>query len=159
RILKCVGKFAECINMRSVEVRASNYDKAPVVAVPGNFQALKGWPVACRTLKERLQGLPRPLLVVDTYPGVNDCELLGQLETLLRPALTIRTLDLKKDEIELMPLIGRNLTEDRIFGVLSCHKLEDFFNADRIASARRRVQSQVNGLTLIYGVGAGLVCG
>jgi len=152
-----VGKFAECINMRSVEVRASNYDKAPVVRVPGNFRILKGWPGICRSLSERLQGLPRAVLVVDTYPGVDDTELLGQLEAHVRPSLTIRTLDLKRPEPELMALIGANLTDDRIFGVLSSHTLERFLDSDQLSSARRRVEARAEGLTLIYGVGADLV--
>jgi mannose-6-phosphate isomerase class I len=143
--------------MRSVEVRASNYDKAPVVTVPGNFRVLKGWPDICRSLNERLQRLPRPVLVVDTYPGVDDTEVLGQLEAHLRPSLSIRTLTLKKAETELMALIGSNLTDDRIFGVLSSRALEDFFKADQLSAARKRVEARAEGLTLIYGVGADLV--
>ena len=138
-------------------MRAANYDKNPAVAVPGNFSVLKGWPVVCDHLNKRLQGRPRAVLVVDTYPGVNDAELLTQLEAHLRPSITIRTLDLKRLEPDLMDVIGRNLTEDRIFGVLSSHRLEDFFDAGQLASARRRVQSESDGPILIFGVGAELV--
>jgi mannose-6-phosphate isomerase class I len=94
---------------------------------------------------------------VDTYPGVDDAELLEELETHLSPSLTIRTLALKKPETELMASIGGNLTDDRIFGVLSSHRLEEFFSADQLVSARKRVASRSDGLTLIFGVGADLV--
>ncbi|HEV2391298.1 MAG TPA: class I mannose-6-phosphate isomerase [Verrucomicrobiae bacterium] len=138
-------------------MRQSNYDKAPFVAVPGGFEVLKGWPAICHGLKERLRGRAPGVLVVDTYPGVNDAELLVQLESQLRPALTVRTLDLKKPEPELLNLIGRNLTDDRIFGVLSCHTLEEFFDSARLREARRTVELQRDGLVLVYGVGAVLV--
>jgi mannose-6-phosphate isomerase len=139
------------------QVRKSNYDKFPFVAAPGAFTVRKSWPLVCETLSERLSGRQRAVLVVETYPGVDDGELLGELESRLRPALTIRTLDLKRSEPELMKLIGRNLTDDRIFGVLSCHALEEFFDAGRLASAREQVERAGDGLVLIYGVGADLV--
>lgn len=138
-------------------MRKANYDKFPFVAAPGNTPVWKSWPAICRTLGERLRGRPPAVLVVDTYPGVNDAELLAGLESQLRPALTIRTVDLKKSEPELMQLIGRNLTDDRIFGVLSCHTLDEFFDSERLAAARRQVERARDGLVLVYGVGAALV--
>jgi len=138
-------------------VRKANYDKFPFVAAPGDATVGKTWPVICETLKKRLSGRKRAVLVVDTYPGVDDGELLCELESRLRPAVTICTRDLKQPEAELMKLIGRNLTDDRIFGVLSCHTLEEFFDAGRLASAREQVEQTRDGLVLIYGVGADLV--
>src|ERR1039458_5840217 len=122
-----------CRNSTRFEMRKSNYDKFPFVAAPGNSELLKGWPAIGQALNERLRGRPRAVLVVDTYPGVNDAELLGELESRLKPALTIRTIDLKKTEPELMKLISENLTDDRVFGVMSCHTLEKFFDAERLA--------------------------
>src|SRR5579859_1194608 len=138
-------------------MKPGKYDKFPAVTIPGRFEVFEGWPRICRLLSERWRARPRVVLTVDTYPGVNDAELLGQLEAGLRPALTIRTVDLKRAEPDLVQSIGRNLTEDRIFGVLSCHRLEEFFKPDQLASARARVASQREGVVLIYGVGAELV--
>jgi mannose-6-phosphate isomerase class I len=139
------------------EVRTTAHDNFPCVAVPGQHEVVKGWPEVCQKLKERLRSFPRAVLVVDTYPGVNDAELLGELNSHLQPTVTIRTVDLKKPEAELLKLIGRNLTDDRIFGVLSCHQLEEFFDAERLQAAREKVAQTNEGLTLIYGVGADLV--
>jgi hypothetical protein len=138
-------------------MRNSAYDNFPCVAVPGRHEVVKGWPAICQKLKERLHIRLRAVLVVDTYPGVNDAELLAELSAHLKPALTIRTVELKKSEPELLKLIGRNLTDDRIFGVLSCHELEEFFDAGRLRAAREAVARAHEGLTLIYGVGADLV--
>ena len=138
-------------------MRKINYDRFPSIAAPGSSKIWKGWAAVCAELKERLKSRRRAILVVDTYPGVNDAELLGELESHLKPVLTVQTLDLKKTETELLKLIGRNLTEDRIFGVLSCHLLEEFFDAERLRPARSRVTQVSEGLVLIYGVGAQLV--
>jgi mannose-6-phosphate isomerase class I len=138
-------------------VRQSNYDRFPFVAAPGNMKVRTGWPAICRALTEHLAGRPRAVLVVDTYPGVDDVELLGELESGLRPALTLRTVELKRPEPELLERISRNLTDDRIFGVLSGRKLEEFFDAERLASARAQVERARGGLVVIYGVGADLV--
>src|SRR5579864_6391288 len=133
------------------------HDNFPCVTVPHQHEVVKGWPAICHKLKDRLRGRARAVLVVDTYPGVNDAELLNELSSQLQPALTIRTVDLKKPESELLKLIGRNLTDDRIFGVLSCHELEEFFDAERLRAAREQKAQTSEGLILIYGVGADLV--
>ncbi|MGH7951093.1 MAG: hypothetical protein ACREFE_04120, partial [Limisphaerales bacterium] len=151
-------------------MKKSNYDKFPFVAAPGDSKIWKSWPAICETLNERLRGQPRQILVVDTYPGVNDPEVLGELESCLKPALTIRTIDLKKSEPEVMNIIGGNLTDDRIFGVLSCHALEEFFDAEKLAAARAQIEqagrassragssgASPHQVILIYGVGAELV--
>lgn len=139
------------------EMSSAAHDNFPCVAVPGQHEVLKGWSAVCQKLKERLRGRPRAVLVVDTYPGVNDTELLGELSSHLKPTLTLRTIDLKKPESELLKLIGRNLTDDRIFGVLSRHNLEEFFDAKRLKAAWEEVARTSEGLILIYGVGAELV--
>ena len=138
-------------------MRPSNYDKFPLVQIPGSHDVLKGWPEVCRHLAERLRSRPRPVLVVDTYPGVDDEEVFPNLESILRPASTIRTVALKKPEPELQQLIAPNLTADRIFGVMSRRGLDDFFDAERLAVARRELEGVSRGLILIYGVGADLV--
>ena len=138
-------------------MRKSNYDKFPVVGVPGDWKVSKGWPEVCRVLQERMTGSTRFVLLVDSYPGVNDPELLGELKARLRPDLVIETLALKKSEPDLLALIGRNLTDDRIFGVLSDCKLESFFDLGKLSTARRQVESASSGLVLVYGVGASLV--
>ena len=138
-------------------MKRSRYDKVPSVPVPGGFELRKGWEAVGHRLKTQLSEHGRAVLVVDTYPGVNDAELLGELEARLKPALIIRTVELKKPEPELLRSFERNLTDDRIFGFMSGHELAEFFAADRLASARSLVENTRRGLVLVYGVGADLV--
>ncbi|HVV72504.1 MAG TPA: mannose-6-phosphate isomerase, partial [Verrucomicrobiae bacterium] len=139
-------------------MRPRNYDKHPTVAVPGAIEVDTGWDAVCRRVGNCVGNRLKFVLVIDTYPGTDDAEVLGELESRLRPALTIRTSELKKPEPDLLRLIGRNLTEDRIFGVLSCHKLNEFFPEKQLAAAAGRVKDHPAGLVLVYGVGASLIC-
>lgn len=49
------------------------------------------------------------------------------------------------------------MTDDRVFRVLSCHHLEEFFNADKLHQLRQQVDAMTEGLIVIYGPGAALV--
>ncbi|MEM9354506.1 MAG: class I mannose-6-phosphate isomerase, partial [Planctomycetota bacterium] len=138
----------------------SNYDKFPAVDLSDKADALSaGYDDIAERLKQFLSRSAgeRSVLVVDTYPGVDDGELLAALTKTLRPTRTINTLDLKRTEAETLKLIERNLTDDRIFGVLSCHGLSEFFQPGRLAEAAEEAASWESGLLLVYGVGAALV--
>lgn len=142
-------------------MRPANYDKTPCVQIAGDADALDcGYAAVATRLRGRLAQIEarRPVLVVDTYPGVDDEELLGGLTDRLQPSAIINTLTLKKTEQALMTVIGANLTEDRIFGKMSPHELTAFFDESALETARAQVASREDeGLLLVYGVGASLV--
>ncbi|QNN24091.1 mannose-6-phosphate isomerase [Planctomycetales bacterium ZRK34] len=140
--------------------RKSNYDKFPAVHL-SNAAAnmVTGYPAIIQRLTETLadRSAGRQTLVVDTYPGVDDHELLDALVEGLKPDRVINTLDLKKSEAQTLAMLDRYLTDDRIFGVMSCHQLEEFFDVDQLAAAQRTAETWSGGLLLVYGVGAALV--
>jgi mannose-6-phosphate isomerase class I len=140
-------------------MRKPNYDKYPHVEVPGNNPVWTGYESIIQTLKETIADSKRTrtIVAVDCYPGVLDAEVKSAFQKGLNPALTIDTLDLKRPEETVRAMIERNLTDDRVFGVLSCHNLEEFLDPEQIDAARRSIERTENGLVLIYGVGASLV--
>lgn len=140
--------------------RLPNYDQYPEISIPDHVSSVwKNWSDIFQVLEKQLaaaSGAGR-VLVIDTYPGVNDEEILSAVVEHLSPVQIINTMDLKKTEQDILLMIDRNLTDDRIFGVLSCHQLEEFFDAARLAQARETAASWDDGLLVIYGVGAALV--
>ena len=142
-------------------MRKPNYDKFPAIPLPGKSSNVwKSYPAIFQALEKRLadkKGNGPSVLVLDTYPGVDDQELLGALQAHLKPNRIIQTLDLKKPEPDIRRMLERNLTDDRIFGVLSCHQLAEFFDQDRLDGARQLAAEWSQGLLVIYGVGAALV--
>jgi mannose-6-phosphate isomerase class I len=130
----------------------SNYEKFPSVTVPGSPRAWTGsdaWQEAAR------HGA-KPL-VVDTYPGVE----LDELQKFIADALPGHRV-LNVEELAARPvseideLIAANLTDDRVFGVLSHHVLSDFYDAGKLADIAEHIAAD-NVPTALVGWGAALV--
>jgi mannose-6-phosphate isomerase class I len=133
----------------------STYDKFPTVSVP--YPMYAGYDSVNRALLRALAGRKKAVLVLDGYPGVRFDEILaGLMESLpLAAVIDVRLANLPDEDVERM--LARNITNDRVFGVLSCHNIEEFFDARRLAALRGRVEAAGEGVTLVYGVGASLV--
>ncbi|HAT1645452.1 TPA: mannose-6-phosphate isomerase [Raoultella planticola] len=136
----------------------TTYDKFPEVTVQGyDDQAWQGWESIDATLNLRASTASRTVLVVDCYPGVRLDELEQRLLPSLNATRVLNVESARRDEQALHDLLARNLTDDRVFGVLSCHHLEEFFNADKLHQLRQQVDAVTEGLIVIYGPGAALV--
>lgn len=135
----------------------TTYDKHPEVNISGfDHRAWQGWEAIGRTLAQ--QQLPkRTVLVIDCYPGIRLDELEQMLFSSLRPALTINAERARRDEDALHAMLARNLTDDRVFGVLSCHQLVEFMDRERLKVLQEQVTACEEGLVVIYGSGAALV--
>jgi mannose-6-phosphate isomerase class I len=141
--------------------RRSNYDKFPCVRVPGDEYAITvGWAEICERLRRAIAGRGRPktTLVVECYAGVHEAELLRQLKTQLAPVLTLNARDamLPAEQIDRLvePFLGG---DDPVFGWLSGLELPQFFDREKLAGLRRRVENAPAGLTLVVGCGARLL--
>ncbi|UYM57373.1 MULTISPECIES: class I mannose-6-phosphate isomerase [Leclercia] len=135
----------------------TTYDKHPEVNISGfDHRAWQGWEAIGRSLAQ--QQLPkRTVLVIDCYPGVRLDELEQMLFSSLRPALTINAERARRDEDALHAMLARNLTDDRVFGVLSCHQLVEFMDREKLKALQEQVTACEEGLVVIYGSGAALV--
>lgn len=136
----------------------TTYDNFPEVTVQGyDDQAWQGWESIEATLNLRASASSRTVLVVDCYPGVRLDELEQRLLPSLNATRALNVESARRDQQALHDLLARNLTDDRVFGVLSCHHLEEFFNADKLQQLRQQVDAVTEGLIVIYGPGAALV--
>ena len=54
-------------------------------------------------------------------------------------------------------MIRRELTDDRVFGVMSHRRMEEFFDQEKTEQARRSIEQVKSGLVLVYGTGATLI--
>ena len=140
--------------------RTSNYDKNPVIPIMGfDGHAWQGYDAIGARLRGAAAalGCARTIVTVDCYPGVREDEVIGALLAALQPALTLRAGEAALDKEAVERLVARNVTGDRVFGVLSCHRMEEFFDAARLAAARAKAQAVTEGIVLIVGVGASLL--
>ena len=142
---------------RCDEVRRSNYDKEPTIHIDNRSgTAWQGYPDILGELRRAAEarGKKRLIIGVDCYPGVRNAELFPRLVEGLRPVLTVDAdaLTLPKDAVRQM--LRRNVTDDRVFGVLSCHRLEEFLDPQKLKAARERIDASDTGWILVYGTGA-----
>jgi len=142
-------------------MRTSTYDKFPFVSVPGGEQAcVSGWPAIAARLNQAVarRGGRRTVLVVECYAGVNEEEVLRQLQAALKPAFTLRAsqamLPPEKIDALVAPFLGG---DDPVFGFLSGLTLPQFFDEARLRSWRETAQRVTEGVVLLVGCGAALI--
>lgn len=135
--------------------RKVNYDKNPAIKINGfHGQAWQGYEAVLEELKKRIN--KNTVIVIDYYHGTRENELLENLITPLHPELVIRSEDAKLPESILSEFLYHNISDDRVFGSLSTHTLEEFFDRERLKELRCEVEC-AKGLTIVYGVGASLI--
>lgn len=136
----------------------TTYDKFPTVTIQGyDDSAWQGWEAIISNLDAKTRQYSRTVLVIDCYPGVRMTELENALLPQLRPTLTINVEQARQDERAIHEMLARNLTDDRVFGILSCHQLVEFFDPTRLETLQAQVSQCSEGLIVIYGPGAALV--
>lgn len=130
----------------------SSYKKFPRITVPGEPRIWTGAHAWQEVARQQVSAI-----VVDTYPGVRIDELQAFLAEALPgyPVLNVEDYAaLPTAEID--RLIEPNLTDDRVFGVLSHFTLADFYDAQKLAELGAEVSSSDTPVVLV-GWGAALV--
>lgn len=135
------------------------YEKRPTVPLPADARVLTGakaWAEAADVAFERAGG-NAPLLVVDVYPGA-DLPLIA--EAIAEALPKWRILDVEEAAAkpigEIDASIADNLTDDRVFGVLSHAELESFYDTERLDKLAVEVDGDDRPV-VVLGWGADLV--
>lgn len=132
-----------------MENKYSNYNQFPVIEASGlarcGYDEIAGY----------IEGTGAKTVVMDCYPVVDVKAIVRCLETLFDVVYYSDTCAFYGDA--LTEKMQKNLTEDRIFGVMTTDCLEDYFMSEKLLAMRRNVQES-KGRTLVIGVGALLVC-
>ncbi len=136
----------------------SNYDKYPRVKINGFAgQCTAGWSDIASKLRQTDPGSKRPVIVIETYPGVHDTEILQAIREQLKPEKLIMASDALLSPGEIDALTGPDVTDDRIFGYMTRLTIERFFNPEKLEALRNDL-ADTEGLTVVYGTGATLIC-
>lgn len=132
-------------------MRKVNYDRFPSTKISGTI--LQGWEAVHSLLAECFIG--KMVLAVDLYTGVREEEVMNELE-LLSPTLFINTRDLMKPEHEIKTMTERFMTDDVLFGYVTNLTLSDYFDVEKLETARRQV-AEATGKVIVAGSGAAMV--
>lgn len=135
----------------------TNYDRTPVIKVPGDHQAWTGPGVWAELDRHAREGNPdRPTIVIDTYPGVRLAALAYTIAAALPDYALLNVETASRSARDIDSMIAANLTTDRVFGQLGHHVLADFYDCDALDRLRRDLDIS-RAPVVIIGWGAALV--
>lgn len=133
-----------------------NYDKYPVTKISTDtVQAWSGYDSILNRLREAVREKSRDgkcVLAVETYPGVDEQELIPALEA-LSPQLVLDTRRTLCSKEEFQQRIYPFLTDDRVFGRMFYGAFEDFQQPQQVEALQKEVE-EASGLVIVWGMGA-----
>lgn len=145
------------------ENRQSNYDKYPKIKIKEidelSSEAYEGYADIVSKIKATVENLHKEkvVIVLDYYHGVRVEELQINLIEKLNLVKTFYAEEARLPEKILFKKLARNITDDRVFGVLSVHKINEFYDELKIEALKKQIDEIKQGLIIIYGIGASLI--
>ena len=139
-----------------------NYEKNPVIEMKGmEKEAFQSYENILEELKSKKDSLnkKKTVMVLDYYHGVDEKEVYENLISKAGAVKLINIADYKLSEEYLSDELKREITEDRVFGVLSVRTIEEFFDMKKIEELKKEINEISEGLVVVYGIGAGLIEG
>lgn len=135
----------------------NNYDKYPEITINGfNSEAFQGYSTIASEITRAVGNRKKSVVVLDFYPGVNEKEVLDGFD-LLKPVRIFSAESCTYDNETYEALIEDNLTDDRVFGVVTLKNLSDIFLKEKIESIQSEIEKIESGIVIVYGTGAGLI--
>lgn len=135
------------------------YDRQPAIHLGPEHPIHEGDAAWARIRELAMQrasaaGLPE-LIVVDSYPGTDMAVLREELAAGLPGFAVVDAEDaaLPREVLDLK--LEHNITDDRLFGVLSAHRLHEFYDAAKLAALRDEIGRRTQP-TVVIGWGSAL---
>lgn len=143
--------------------RPADYDKHPTIALPDGSRVWAreaAWTELAAAVRraqaERDRAGAPPIIAVDCYPGVDVPELVADLTTALPDCRVVDIEAAAKPTVELDAMIARNLTDDRVFGLMSHFTVDEFYDFGALTRVGRQATSS-GCPVLLVGWGATIV--
>jgi mannose-6-phosphate isomerase class I len=121
---------------------------------------MKGWrQIAKQLLADVVNiGNRKTIIAVEYYQGVFDDEISAALTDGIGPAMAVSAKDLMWPEDYNREMVFPDVTDDRIFGRITQLTINDYFDPKKLAEAELNISSVQEGVVLILGTGATLIC-
>ncbi|MEG0284716.1 MAG: class I mannose-6-phosphate isomerase [Vagococcus sp.] len=110
-------------------------------------------------LKQEIDEKKAHVLTIETYPTIDEEELMTSLVAQLNPDKIIHSSEVLVDPDKMEEMIAYNLTGDRVFGVMSHHSIADFLDSVKLKQAQATIKQAISKgeLVICLGVGASLI--
>lgn len=131
------------------------FNKFPSIKVSGSKTTLDlGWNNISKRIDSALDGIPNATVVIECYQGVYQEEILKGIHSFDK---VIVSKDAFKSENEILQLTKPDVTDDRVFGVISKLEMDDYFDSDKKQKLRNEIINASTGKVLVIGTGASLL--
>ncbi|WP_144875882.1 class I mannose-6-phosphate isomerase [Microbacterium sp. 1.5R] len=133
--------------------RASSYDRRPTIDLPPG-EAIRRGDRVWRTLREAATAAgDRALIAIDAYPGTDLAALAAEIRDGLPGFDIVDAESAALPASELAERFAQNLTDDRVFGVMSHSTIDAFYDSAERTALRSRIEERTTP-TVLVGWGA-----
>ncbi len=137
------------------------FNQKPSVRIHGyDGHCWGGWQAITAQLRaacERI-GRRRVVLAIECYPGVDEVRICEAIEKYLKPDALFRTAIALKSPEDIDRMLAPFLTDDPVFGRIATLELSDFLETSRLAAFQARLDGLDEGLIVVCGAAATLLC-
>ena len=135
------------------------YNPFPEIKVEARNQAYSGYGAILDKLKQEMTQSQINVITIECYPTVNERELLEELIKPLNPSYVVEASQQFYSSQKVTEMIQQNLTDDRVFGLMSHHSFSDFIDSPKQKKIQANIYERIQNdeIVFIYGVGASLL--
>lgn len=140
----------------------SKYNKQPFIEVKNyeNGHSWQGYELITNKLLDDISKIEKDskVIAIDLYPGVRIDEVkINIIDKLNATNIVFTDEEAFYDNEYVTTKINDFMTEDRVFGVMCHYNFSDFISDEKLDEVKDKIENS-QGLTIVYGVGATLVC-
>lgn len=131
------------------------FNKYPSIKVSGADTTLEiGWSAINNRISSATHNAAKYVVVLECYQGVNQREVLDGLTGFDHIFISEEYF---KSESEILEMTFPDVTDDRIFGIITKLEMDDYFDASKKEVVKSEIQHLSSGRILIIGSGASLL--
>lgn len=134
------------------------FNKYPTIKVcPDQDNCVLGWEHIYNTIHQSIAKInnQNTAIVIECYQGCHLDDIKKEITTRFDKATIIDSKDYMKSEEEIRSLTQPYVTDDRVFGVITKLRMNDFFDGCLVENLK--TESSTNSLTFYIGIGASLL--
>jgi mannose-6-phosphate isomerase class I len=138
----------------------SKFNNLPCIEIKGNeYKVEKGWTAVCKRINEAISQIKKSnkTIVVETYQGVIHEEIIPELKKSLTHDRFILAEECMWPEEKISEMVFQDVTSDRLFGYMTRLTIDAYFDGNKVSEIQKEIESQKEGITVIYGAGASLL--
>ncbi|MEO9802492.1 MAG: class I mannose-6-phosphate isomerase [Reichenbachiella sp.] len=133
------------------------FNKYPTIKAGAGEDCIVGWSKIRLALKSAVDTIDKAdkIVAIECYQGVFLDEISNEIEQAFPEANMVYSASAMKDERTIRDMTQPDVTDDRVFGVMTSLCMHHFFDAAKLERDQGQIRS-ANGLTVVVGIGASL---